>query len=42
MRRFFNALLQPAPLKLLGLLALALLVWWIGPLVAIAGGRVEL
>ncbi len=37
MRRFFNALLQPAPLKLLGLLALALLVWWIGPLVAIAG-----
>ena len=32
MKRLFNALLQP-----LGLLALALLVWWVGPLVAIAG-----
>lgn len=37
MRKIFSALLQPVPLKLLGLLALALLIWWVGPLVAIAG-----
>lgn len=37
MKRIFSALLQPAPLALLGLLALALLVWWIGPLIALAG-----
>ena len=37
MKRIFSALLQPAPLALLGLLALALLIWWIGPLIAIAG-----
>ncbi|MCX7251502.1 MAG: type VI secretion system membrane subunit TssM, partial [Burkholderiales bacterium] len=37
MKRIFSTLLQPALLTLLGLLALALLVWWIGPLIAIAG-----
>ena len=37
MKRIFSARLQPARFALLGLLALALLIWWIGPLIAIAG-----
>ena len=37
MNKILRAMFQPVPLALLGLLALALLIWWIGPLIAIAG-----
>lgn len=37
MNRILRAMFQPVPLALLGLLALAVLIWWIGPLIAIAG-----
>ncbi len=37
MKRIFSALLHPATLGVLGLLALALLIWFIGPLVTVAG-----
>lgn len=37
MHKILRAMFQPVPLALLGLLALALLIWWIGPLIAIAG-----
>ena len=37
MKRFFKALLHPVVLGLLGLLALVLVIWFVGPLIAIAG-----
>ncbi len=37
MNQILRAMLQPRPLAWLGLLVLALLIWWIGPLIAIAG-----
>ena len=37
MKSLLRALLQPVPLALTGLLASGLLIWWVGPLVAIAG-----
>lgn len=37
MKRIFSALLHPATLGVFGLLALALLIWFIGPLVTVAG-----
>lgn len=37
MKKLFSWLLHPWLLAALGLLAIALLIWWVGPLVAVAG-----
>ncbi|MCX9156596.1 type VI secretion system membrane subunit TssM [Niveibacterium sp. 24ML] len=37
MKAFFKALLHPVVIGLLGLIAFALLIWFIGPLIAVAG-----
>ena len=37
MKKLFAALLQPFLLSLVGLIALALIVWYVGPLISIAG-----
>jgi type VI secretion system protein ImpL len=39
MKRVFQWLLRPAVIGTLGLLALSLIIWWIGPLIAIAGAQ---
>jgi len=39
LRRFFQGLLSPVVLVVLGLLALSALVWWLGPLLAIGESR---
>ncbi|KAB2963034.1 type VI secretion system membrane subunit TssM [Zoogloea sp.] len=37
MKSFFKALLHPVAITLIGLIALSLVIWYVGPLVAIAG-----
>ncbi|MDS4015083.1 MAG: type VI secretion system membrane subunit TssM [Candidatus Accumulibacter sp.] len=37
MKKFFAALLHPLVLSVLGILALAMVIWFVGPLIAIAG-----
>ena len=37
MKRFFQWLLQPVVLGTIALVVLSAIVWWVGPLVAIAG-----
>ncbi|CAN5907709.1 type VI secretion system membrane subunit TssM [soil metagenome] len=36
MKKFFGAIFHPVVLAILGLLALAAVIWWVGPLIAIA------
>ena len=37
MQRLFKALLHPVVMTVLGLLALSVVIWYVGPLIAIAG-----